>query len=81
MGRMEALYKAIAIVGTQSRLASALGVVPQVVHNWLARGKVPADHCPSIERVTLGAVRCEDLRPDVDWAYLRGSACNVKQAA
>lgn len=27
----------------------------------------------AIERESLGAVRCEDLRPDVDWAYLRGS--------
>lgn len=27
-----------------------------------------------IERETKGAVRCEDLRPDVDWAYLRGTA-------
>ncbi len=27
----------------------------------------------NIERESLGAVRCEDLRPDVDWAYLRGT--------
>lgn len=80
IARMEALNKAIDIVGTQSRLASALGVVPQVVHNWLVRGNVPADHCPSIERVTLGAVRCEDLRPDVDWEYLRGTKPEQKAA-
>jgi len=29
---------------------------------------------PAIERATKGAVRCEELRPDVDWAYLRGTA-------
>jgi DNA-binding transcriptional regulator YdaS (Cro superfamily) len=28
----------------------------------------------AIERETDGAVRCEDLRPDVDWQYLRGTA-------
>ena len=28
-----------------------------------------------IERESLGAVRCEDLRPDVDWQYLRNSGC------
>lgn len=28
----------------------------------------------NIERESGGAVRCEDLRPDVDWAYLRGTA-------
>ena len=27
----------------------------------------------NIERESGGVVRCETLRPDVDWAYLRGS--------
>lgn len=27
----------------------------------------------NIERESGGKVRCEDLRPDVDWAYLRGT--------
>lgn len=27
----------------------------------------------NIERESGGAVRCEDLRPDVDWAYLRST--------
>lgn len=27
----------------------------------------------AIERESLGSVRCEDLRPDVDWGYLRGT--------
>jgi DNA-binding transcriptional regulator YdaS (Cro superfamily) len=27
----------------------------------------------SLERETQGKVTCEQLRPDVDWAYLRGS--------
>jgi DNA-binding transcriptional regulator YdaS (Cro superfamily) len=26
-----------------------------------------------LERESAGEVRCEKLRPDVDWAYLRGS--------
>lgn len=71
---MEALIKSISLVGGQSALAKLLGVVPQVVHNWLVRGNVPAEKCPAIERATNGAVRCEDLRPDVDWAYLRNTA-------
>lgn len=29
--------------------------------------------CINIERESGGAVPCEDLRPDVDWAYLRGT--------
>ena len=28
----------------------------------------------NVDRESHGAVRCEDLRPDVDWAYLRRSA-------
>ncbi len=27
----------------------------------------------AIERESLGVVRCEEMRPDVDWAYLRGT--------
>lgn len=37
--------------------------------------------CLAIERETSGAVTCEDLRPDVDWAYLRGTAKPPKKAA
>ena len=33
----------------------------------------------NIERESLGAVRCEELCPDVDWAFLRNS--NQQQAA
>lgn len=33
--------------------------------------------CIAIERESGGAVRCEDLRTDVDWAYLRGTANNT----
>ena len=29
------------------------------------------------KRATVGAVRCEDIRPDIDWAYLRGTATAV----
>jgi DNA-binding transcriptional regulator YdaS (Cro superfamily) len=35
----------------------------------------------AIERESNGAVRCEVLRPDVDWAYLRQSSCACEQKA
>lgn len=56
----------------QTDMAKAIGVCSVLVHQW-AKGvrRVPAEHCPTIERATKGAVRCEDLRPDVDWAFLR----------
>ena len=55
-----------------SALAADIGATAQRLSNWRKRG-VPADQCPAIERATGGAVRCEDLRPDVDWAVLRST--------
>lgn len=28
-----------------------------------------------VERESAGRITCEQLRPDVDWAYLRGTKC------
>lgn len=33
----------------------------------------------AIERASGGAVRCESLLPDVDWAYLRTSGCEERR--
>lgn len=35
--------------------------------------KLGADLCIAIERESAGAVPCESVRPDVDWAYIRAS--------
>ncbi|AEJ01234.1 hypothetical protein Nit79A3_1402 [Nitrosomonas sp. Is79A3] len=41
--------------------------------------------CINIERESKGAVRCEELRTDVDWGFLRGTSkqaqTNSKDAA
>lgn len=64
--------RAAEILGSQNDLAAALNVSKGAVSQWKDEGRrVPAKHCPSIERLTRGVVSCEDLRPDVDWAYLR----------
>lgn len=79
---MNALERSIEVLGGTSALASAIGVAGSLPSMWKARGRVPAEHCPAIERATGGAVRCEDLRPDVDWGVLRGDQpCNQTQAA
>jgi DNA-binding transcriptional regulator YdaS (Cro superfamily) len=70
---MEQLSKAIEIAGSQTALAKKLGISPQVVNNWLARRNVPAQYCPDIEQAT--GVRCEELRPDVNWAAVRATDC------
>ena len=67
----DAIQKAIDAAGGLTALGDRLGVTKGVVWAWKNRGQVPAEHCPAIERATAGAVRCEELRPDVDWAYLR----------
>ena len=58
--------------GRGSLIASTLNVAPQQIYQWASGSRsIPAEHCPAIERATSGEVRCEELRPDVDWAYLR----------
>lgn len=63
-------------------LACAIGVHPVLISQW-AGGvrRVPSDRCISIEKATDGVVRCEDLRPDIDWTYLRGTAETKGQEA
>lgn len=68
----EAVKEAARIVGGVSSLAKQVGVSGPAVTQWSTGFRqVPAERCPLIERATQGAVRCEDLRPDVDWAVLR----------
>jgi DNA-binding transcriptional regulator YdaS (Cro superfamily) len=63
---------AAGIVGSQSALALALGVTKAAVGQWkLPDRQVPVEHCPEIEWLTKGRVRCEHLRPDIRWAVLR----------
>lgn len=68
-GMKEHLKSAIKTAGGFKPFSEAVGA-PSVhaVRGWLLT-RVPADYCPSIERVT--GVRCEDLRPDVEWDVLR----------
>ncbi len=67
------LERAIQAAGSMQALASQLGVTKGAVFQWkLPNRKVPAAYCPTIERVT--GVKCEELRPDVDWAYLRNAS-------
>ena len=60
--------------GKAAELAKKLGVPTVLISQW-ANGvrQIPAERCPEIEKATLGIVRCEELRPDIDWSYLRGT--------
>jgi DNA-binding transcriptional regulator YdaS (Cro superfamily) len=68
----KAVEQAVAIVGSTQALAEKLGVTKGAVSQWKLPGRrVPAEHCPVIERLTSGEICCEDLRPDVDWQFVR----------
>lgn len=77
-----AFEKACGLIGGQTKMARLLNVKPPTVNQWVHLVKqIPAERCPKIERFTHGAVTCEELRPDVDWAYLRGSVVTSKPEA
>jgi len=69
---MHPIEKAILIVGTQADLARALGVDPQLVHQWKT-GKRPValKHVSKINELTRGAVGLKSLRPDLA-EFVRG---------
>ena len=69
---MNALDKAIEVVGGTTALAKRIGVHPNVVTNWKVRG-VPVEQCPAIEKATDRRVLCEELNNKVDWGYLRAT--------
>ena len=73
MTPLEALQEAVKLGGgTPATLAKGIGgkVLRQHIENWLRNGRgVPAAHCPAVERAT--GIRCEELRPDVEWSVLR----------
>jgi DNA-binding transcriptional regulator YdaS (Cro superfamily) len=74
---IEPLKKAVQLLGGQTATAKAVGrgIVQAHVWKWLNSPNPdvmpPAEYCPAIERATGGAVRCEELRPDVEWSVLR----------
>ena len=76
-----ALERAISALDGITHFSRELGLNSHgVAHQWRLT-RVPAEHCPAIERLTREAaaakadpalvVLCEELRPDVQWAVLR----------
>jgi len=69
----QALRVAVEIVGSQGELAKLVGVSKAAMSQAVRDEKrqIPAHWCPAIEKATARQVCCEQLRPDVDWAYVR----------
>lgn len=53
------------------RCGTTIGYLRKAISKGQAFG---ADICVEIEKNSHGAVTCEELRPDIDWAYIRGNA-------
>lgn len=81
-----AARKAVDVLGGPVNTARVIlgdGKKYQTVQGWI-NTRVPAEHCPRIERETTEAgqpVMCEEMRADVDWAYLRSRRPVVKSKA
>jgi len=61
----EWLKLAIKLSGSVAKFAKKLDVTRQTVYGWVETGRVPPHHCPTIEALTNGKVKCEWLRPDI----------------
>lgn len=66
---------------TQMEFARLLGVTQGAIAFWLHNKPPTIERAIQIEKLTDRKVRCEDLRPDVDWAYLRATNCDIKVGA
>jgi DNA-binding transcriptional regulator YdaS (Cro superfamily) len=65
------LQRAVQAADSAVNLARAIGVTGPMIYQW-HRGIKPIgpDACAAIERAT--GVRCEELRPDLQWVRKRG---------
>lgn len=71
---LDALKKAVKLVGSQEKLAKAIGKTGQSYISMLLYrlknepdAKIDAEICPGVEAATNGAVTREQLRPDFPW--------------
>lgn len=69
---LKAIKEACLFVGGQAALSRFLKISSPTVNQWITgKRQIPAGRCPEIEKATNGSVTCEELRPDIDWTYLR----------
>lgn len=57
--------RAVAAAGGQAALARAVGVTAQAVHQWVKKGRIPAQRVLAVEAAAGGKVIRHELRPDL----------------
>lgn len=68
---IEAIKKAIEIMGSGEKLARKLEVTSTTIQNWKSGLSVPsATNCILIEKATNGIVKRNDILPEYDWKKL-----------
>lgn len=70
---IEAAHGPTALIRSLNERREASGRHPIArtsVFSWLST-RVPAEYAPDVEALT--GVRCEELRPDIDWSVLRAT--------
>jgi DNA-binding transcriptional regulator YdaS (Cro superfamily) len=79
----QAIDRAIQHFGSMAQMARSLNLSSYtVIQQWRQSGRVPAEHCPKIERLLSGKIKCEELNDRVDWAFIRnGAAPNVSSSS
>ena len=60
-----ALARAVAMFGSEKKLATAVGIAQQVLNRAVKRGRVSPELAKAIQRATGGAVTANELRPDL----------------
>jgi DNA-binding transcriptional regulator YdaS (Cro superfamily) len=73
---MEKLLKYLNALAKDDRLrfVTSCGTTEGYLRKAASVGqKIGADLCINIERESDRSVRCEDMRPDIDWQYLRST--------
>ncbi len=86
------LELAVIALGSQAKLARALGVSPGRVSQWRRLAEpLPPERCLQIEQLTRAIaleagdqsliVACEELRPDLAWSMVRGNPRPVRVVA
>lgn len=62
---MDIFQKIKDVFGSQSALARRLGLEPMAVSQWKSRGRIPAERCREISRLSDGRILPHEIRPDI----------------